>query len=132
MDTYTHARTHARARTHTHTHTHTSSMQEMNNRSSVAIGKVLKHMNGSIKLQNEITNFPSIFRIIIEYCYQAAIYKFLLSLNCPIFGPCLDNIRLTFFENLMNGFDLFFYNLWSLYPYFCLRNHYSLLVRYFG
>lgn len=70
------------------------------------------------KLQNEIPNFHSIFRIIIESVTRRLYGKFLLSLNCPIFGPCLDNIRLTFSENLMNGFDLFFYNLWSLYPYF--------------
>jgi len=32
-------------------------------------------MKGNIKLQNEIPNFHSIFLIIIEYVYQAAIWQ---------------------------------------------------------
>jgi len=38
----------------THTHAHTSSTQALNYRSFVTIGKALTHMNGNIKLQNEI------------------------------------------------------------------------------
>ena len=62
----------------THTHAQRSSTQALNTRCSVARGNVLTHMNGNIKLQNEVNevrNFHSIFRIIMEYCYQSAIWQ---------------------------------------------------------
>jgi hypothetical protein len=70
----------------THTYAHTSSTQALNTRNSVTICNVLTQMNGNIKLQNEIRNFHSIFRIIIEYCYQSAIWQDFIVIELSSFG----------------------------------------------